>query len=178
MARDATIREALSKISSCFPTFKTNGQLTSIVFDELFEVSDDTVTCAVRHLIVTESYPPKVADIVGAVKREAAYEAGRTAKRDTTYTEYSDRSPKDRAEIDEARAEFHRVWTALSMGTPVSDLFPYDSEPCRFGREMAAKMGGETPKATIVARDVLQMPPDYKAAASGERDEPEYGLDW
>lgn len=185
MVSASTIEDSLRLLSECFSHFKNTSTVGDVLYDELSAISDEALISAVRYLIANETYTPKVADIVGHAKRIASSGANRAVIREE-YVDYSDRSPAERAAIDEASSKCLRVMAGLANGVPVEDLFPPDSEPVRLGREMAERrerwgQREETGKAKAVsvydvARGLLEI--DCKAKASGEREEPEFGLDW
>lgn len=129
----------MKTLSMAYTTYKASSEHESMLFSVLLNLSDDEVDGAAVAIISDSPRAPTPADI----KRAALNVRAEKARTEHTgpqgqYIEYWQRSPKDRAEIDVARAEFHRVWTALERGVPVTELYPHDSEPCQLARRLQA----------------------------------------
>jgi len=130
MARIETIKLALTQISNCFPTFKRNDAVIDLLFEELFKISDDVVTQGVRRLVTTETFAPKVADIISSVHALEAENARRIPEK-PTYVDYWDRPQHERDEIDAARNECMRVMRELDSGMPVASVMAAYEERIR-----------------------------------------------
>ena len=142
MAGRTVVKILMEQLKDAFQSYRASDGLENILMAVLERFSDDDVRLTTTHLVATQDRSPPVSAILQAAQVIAAQRAlrdGLTAA--PKEPEYWDRSPAERAVIDEARAEFRRVWKALDAGTPVADLFPADSEPCRLARAMAAKRG-------------------------------------
>jgi hypothetical protein len=114
MATTAGIKRLIRTLSMAYSSYKASAEHESLLFSVLLNLSDDEVDGAAVAIVSDSPRAPTPADIKRACLQVRADRA-RTEQPNAQghYINYWERSAKERAEIDEARKEFHRVWNAL-----------------------------------------------------------------
>jgi hypothetical protein len=146
MATPAGIVSMAAILKVAYSSYKESPELLGLLESTLSNYSDAEIVAAAKRCIETMSNAPRVADIRSAandlrtergLKQYAEDHAG------PQYIDYHDRPKWERDEIDVAKLEFHRVWTALENGAKIEDLFPYNSEPCKLARQIRERDANE-----------------------------------